>query len=450
MKTRYVRAGMPSVNIVGGGLAGLAAAAALGSAGFQVDVFESRPFLGGRATSFPVVPGDDDSELIDNCQHVLLKCCVNLLDFYTRLGVADRIHFYREFYFLEPGGRLSVLGRGSLPAPFHLAPSFLRMTCLSARDKFSIARGMMALMRERRRRRDLEQITMLDWLLQKKQTPHAIDRFWGQVLVSAVNEELDRMAAAHGFQVFWLGMLARANSYEMGVPQVPLRDLYSLDAWQRMGTVRIHARSPVDRLVFREGAASGVEVSGEMRAADFHICAVPFERLGALASELGVDTTAFEHSPITGIHVWFDRPVTDLPHAVLLDRTLQWMFNKGQGRYLQFVVSASRDLLETARADVIELALGEAAEFFPRIHDAKVEKANVIKEVRATYSASPGMEAVRPDAKTVVPNVFLAGDWTRSGWPATMEGAVRSGYRAAEQVCAAAGLSGQFLLPDIA
>ncbi|HVP46929.1 MAG TPA: hydroxysqualene dehydroxylase HpnE [Bryobacteraceae bacterium] len=441
---------MPSVNIVGGGLAGLAAAAALGSAGFQVDLFESRPFLGGRATSFPVVPGDDDSELIDNCQHVLLKCCVNLLDFYTRLGVADRIHFYREFYFLEPGGRRSVLGRGSLPAPLHLTLSFLRMACLNAKDKFSIARGMMALMRERGRRRDLDQITMLDWLLQKRQTPHAIDRFWGQVLVSAVNEELDRMAAVHGFQVFWLGMLARADSYEMGVPQVPLRDLYSVDAWQKMGEVRIHARSPVERIVFRDGASTAVQISGEARAADFHICAVPFERLGALAPELGVDTAPFQHSPITGIHVWFDRPVTDLPHAVLLDRTLQWMFNKSQGRYLQFVVSASRELLETPRADVIELALGEAAEFFPRIREAKVEKATVIKEVRATYSASPGMEALRPQTKTAIPNVFLAGDWTRSGWPATMEGAVRSGYRAAEHVCAAAGLSGQFLLSDIA
>ncbi len=441
---------MPSVNIVGGGLAGLAAAAALGSAGFQVDLFESRPFLGGRATSFPVTPGDEESELIDNCQHVLLRCCVNLLDFYARLGVADRIQFYREYHFLEPGGRMSTLGRSSLPAPLHLTLSFLRMPCLTAGDKFAISRAMMALMRERGRRRDLDQITMLDWLLQKKQTPRAIERFWRQVLVSAVNEELDRMAALHGFQVFWLGMLARADSYEMGVPQVPLRELYSADAWRSMGKVRIHTRSPVDRLMFDNGSPCGVQVAGAARTADFHICAVPFERLGALAPELGVDTAAFEHSSITGIHIWFDRPVTELPHAALLDRTIQWMFNKSQGRYLQFVVSASRDLVEMPRAEVIDLALGEAAEFFPRVRDANVERASVIKEVRATYSARPGMEAVRPDAKTLATNVFLAGDWTRSGWPATMEGAVRSGYLAAEHVCAAAGQPARFLLPDIA
>jgi zeta-carotene desaturase len=441
---------MPSVNIVGGGLAGLAAAAALGSAGFQVDLFEARPFLGGRATSFPVSPADDGAELIDNCQHVLLRCCVNLLDFYTRLGVADRIRFYREFYFLEPGGQLSKLERGFMPAPFHMTSSFLRMRCLGVGDKLAIARAMAALMRERRRRSDLDRITMLEWLREKKQTPRAIQRFWRQVLVSAVNEELDRMAAVHGFQVFWLGMLARADCYEMGVPDVPLGELYSANAWGKMAQVRIHGRTLVERVVFRDGAACGLQTAAGLRTADYYLCAVPFERLSALAPDLGIDTATFEHSPITGIHIWFDRPVTGLPHAALVDRTIQWMFNKSEGRYLQFVVSASRSLVEMGRAELIELVLREAAEFFPKVGEAKVERAHVIKEVRATYSARPGMEAERPEAKTSAANVFLAGDWTRSGWPATMEGAVRSGYLAAEAVAAAVGRPARFLLPDIA
>ncbi len=324
------------------------------------------------------------------------------------------------------------------------------MPCLGVADKLAIARALLALMRERRRRTDLDQITMLDWLREKKQTGRAIERFWRQVLVSAVNEELDRMAARHGFQVFWLGMLARPTSYEMGVPDVPLRDLYSADAWNKIGHVRIHTRTPVERLVFHEGAACGIQTEGGARAADYQICAVPFERLAALAPELGIDTARFEHSPITGIHIWFDRPVTDLPHAALVDRTIQWMFNKSEGRYLQFVVSASRSLVAMGRAEVIELVLAEAAEFFPKVREAKVERAQVIKEVRATFSALPEMEAVRPDAETCAPNVFLAGDWTRSGWPATMEGAVRSGYRAADAVAAASGRVERFLLPDIA
>jgi zeta-carotene desaturase len=158
----------------------------------------------------------------------------------------------------------------------------------------------------------------------------------------------------------------------------------------------------------------------------------------------------FEHSPITGIHLWFDRPITSLPHATLLDRTVQWMFNKEGGRYIQLVVSASRNLLDLTRSQVIELALRELAEFLPEAGRAKVSKTHVVKEVRATFSAAPGTESLRPGPGTSAPNVFLAGDWTRSGWPATMEGAVRSGYIAAEAVARAANLPARFLLPDVA
>ena len=425
-----------TVLIAGGGLAGLSAAAALGAAGFEVDLFESRPFLGGRATSFPL-----GEENIDNCQHILLRCCVNLLDFYRRMGVADRIRFYREFYFIEPGGRISVLRRGRLPAPFHFTGSVLALKCLGRSDKFAIARALWAMRRERGSRTDLEHISMLDWLLQKRQTPRAIDRFWRQVLVSAVNEDLDRMAAIHGFKVFWLGFLARPDSYEMGVPAVPLGELYSTDAWTRLGNVRIHLRSAVERI-----DADGFVVAGERRTAGHYICALPFERLEAV----GLPAPNFTHSPITGVHLWFDREITTLPHATLLDRTMQWMFNKDRGRYLQLVVSASRDLTDLSRAEIIDLAVGDLRLYFPRVLDATLVKAHVIKEMRATFSAAPDTEALRPAAQTAVPNLFLAGDWTRTGWPATMESAVRSGYIAAEEVAKAAGKPDRFLLPDLA
>ena len=436
---------VPKVLIAGGGLAGLAAAAALGGAGFQVEVFEARPFLGGRATSY-TVPGESktdpsaEPETIDNCQHILLRCCVNLLNFYERLGVRDRIRFYREFYFLEPGGRISVLRRGRLPAPFHFAGAFLRMHCLSHADKTGIARALFALRRERTRRKDLDRISMLDWLLQKRQTPHAIDRFWRQVLVSAVNEDLDRMAAVHGFQVFWLGFLARSDSYEMGVPSVPLGQLYSEAAWKRLGNVRFHFRSPVERI-----DESGFLVAGERSTADHYICALPFERL----ETVGLEAPHFEHSPITGIHLWFDREITTLPHATLLDRTMQWMFNKDSGRYLQLVVSASRDLTNLSRQEIVDIAIGDLRLYFPRVKEANLVKARVIKEQRATFSAAPETESLRPTPESGLPKVFLAGDWTRTGWPATMEGAVRSGYLAAEGVAQAANRPGRFLLPDV-
>ena len=229
---------------MGGGLAGLAAASALGGSGFDVDLYEARAFLGGRATSWPV---GGEAEMVDNCQHVLLRCCVNLLDLYRRLGVENKIRFHREFRFIEPGGRTSVMKRGILPAPAHFAGSFLTLKYLGLRDKIAIARAMNAIPRERRRA-DLDRISMLDWLHEKKQTPQAIERYWRQVLVSAINEELDSMAAAHGFQVFWLGMIARADSYEMGLPEVPLRELY--DASALGPRVQLHPRA----------AVSGIEV----------------------------------------------------------------------------------------------------------------------------------------------------------------------------------------------
>lgn len=428
------------VLIAGGGLAGLAAAAALGGAGFDVDVYEARPFLGGRATSYTVpASSGEEVEAIDNCQHVLLRCCHNLMDFYNRLGSRGYIRFHREFYFIEPGGRVSVFARGSLPAPFHFAGAFLRLRFLDGTDKLAIGRAMLALRRERTRRAGLERISMLEWLQEKRQTKRAIDRFWRQVLVSAINEDLDRMAACHAFQVFWLGFLARADSYEMGVPSVPLAELYAAEAWRQFGNVRFHFRAPVIEI-----GPPGFVVNDRLEIADYYICALPFERLAAV----GLPAPPLEHSPITGVHLWFDRAVTNLPHATLLDRTMQWMFNKNAGRYLQLVVSASRILTDRSRGEIIELALSDLASFFPAVRQARLLKGHVVKEQRATFSAAPGTEALRPECRTDVPNLFLAGDWTRTGWPATMEGAVRSGYLAAEAVARAAGRKETFLILD--
>jgi squalene-associated FAD-dependent desaturase len=438
------------IAVVGGGLAGLATALAIGSAGHTVTVFEARRFLGGRATSYPLNTADENSPTIDNCQHVLLRCCTNLIDFYKRLGVKDRIQFHREFYWIEPGGRVSTMRRGLLPAPLHFTDSFARLRFLSATDKICIGQGLMAVKREFRKRTDLEHMTMLDWLREKKQTSRAIDRFWRQVLVSAVNEELDRMAAVHGLQVFYLAFLSRADSYEVGIPNVPLTQLYADEAWIKYPQIKIVHRATVGHLHVERNLVSNLIVNGEPVRAEAYVLAIPFERLAALAPNLPVDVSGFTHSPITGVHLWFDRKITELPHATLLDRTIQWMFNKHEGRHIQLVVSASRNLVEMKREDVIELALRELKEFFPQAAKAQVERAHVVKEVRATFSAAANLEERRPFSATSIPNLFLAGDWTRSGWPATMEGAVRSGYLAAEAVLGSMGETKQFLLPDVA
>jgi zeta-carotene desaturase len=445
---------MRDVLILGGGVAGLSAAAALGEAGFDVEVLEMKPFAGGRATSYPA-PGaaNEKTDTIDNSQHILLRCCVNLLDFYRRLGVRDRITFHREFFFIEPGGRTSVMKEGLLPAPLHFTESFARLSFLGIRDKIGIGRALLALRSERKTRRDLDTITMLDWLREKRQTPRAIERFWRQILVSAINEELDRMSALHGFQVMWLGFLAAPDSYQMGVPDIPLGELYSPAVWRKLPNVRFRFRTAATDVRVENGMIAGVDAAGESLTAKQYISALPYERLARLpgvAPLLGIDFSQFEPVPITGIHLWFDRPVTQLPHGTLLDRTIHWFYSKDGGRRLQLVVSASRALNPMRRDDIVDLAMKELAEFLPGVRQAKLVKAHVVKEVRATFSARPGLEALRPESSTSIPNLTLAGDWTRSGWPSTMEGAARSGHKAAERVAAALGKPARCLLPDIA
>jgi zeta-carotene desaturase len=201
------------------------------------------------------------------------------------------------------------------------------------------------------------------------------------------------------------------------------------------------------------------------------VLAVPFDALGrilpqdAVAHPLQEMIGRFETSPITGIHLWYDREITDLDHAVLLDRTIQWMFHKSRllargvetqhaaslhgPSYVELVVSSSKALVEKPRGEIIDMGVRELGEFFPAAREAKLVKATVIKEVHATYSARPGSDAYRPLATTAWPRVFLAGDWTRTGWPATMEGAVRSGYLAAEGVAQVTEKRPNFVVRDL-
>ena len=465
------------VAVVGGGLAGLAAGSVLAHSGFHVTLFERRPYLGGRASSYQH-PGT--GEIVDNCQHVLLGCCTNLIEFYQRIGVEDKIRWFDQLTFLEPGGRASVIRPSWLPAPFHTAPAFLRATCLNLADKLAIAAAMAAL--APLTPRDNGE-TFLTWLRRHGQTERAINRFWKTVLVSALNEELENVSVRSAAQVIRESFLKSASAGRMGVPTVPLSDLYSAAGGYicaRGGAVEFRCNVESFRA---EPAEVKLLVSGQEQTFDFVILAVPFDVLCRLlprtsaAEPLQQTLAHFETSPITGIHLWFDRQIAELEHAVLLDRTIQWMFHKSKllarggrglgsaaistsenaasrtkhdGSYIELVVSSSKTLVEKSRAEIIDLALKELHEFFPAARNANLLKSTVIKEVNATYSPRPGMDAYRPRPETTWPRIFLAGDWTATGWPATMEGAVRSGYLAAQCVARVAGQrNAAFLTPAL-
>jgi squalene-associated FAD-dependent desaturase len=447
-----------TVAIAGGGLAGLAAGCALAGAGFRVTLFERRAFLGGRASSYQH-PGT--GEIVDNCQHVLLGCCTNLIDFYRRTGVENRIRWYDNLTFLEPGGRASVIGPSALPAPLHTSPSFLRAACLNLSDKLAISRAMMALAPTLP---PDEGKSFLDWLHAHGQTAQAIERFWKTILVSALNEDLDRVSVPCAAQVVRESFLKSAAAGRMGVPTVPLTELYNAAGeYIRARGGEIRFRAGVES--FSAGATGATIVSnGTEENFDYLLMAVPFDVLARMLPDapdmqpLAAKLTHFTTSPITGIHLWFDREISDLDHAVLLDRTIQWMFHKsrlletrekGSGSYVELVVSCSRSLIEKSKSEIVEIAVREVQEFFPDARAAKLLKSTVIKEVNATYSPGPGMDEYRPKAATAWPRLFLAGDWTATGWPATMEGAVRSGYLAAEALSRAAQIDGKFLVQDL-
>lgn len=455
----------PTVAIAGGGLAGLAAGCALADSGFRVKLLERRPYLGGRASSYQH-PGT--GEVVDNCQHVLLGCCTNLLDFYRRAGVQDKIRWYEKLTFIEPGGRASVIAPSNLPAPLHTAPAFLRAASLNFGDKIGISRAMAALAPAipRERISDAGE-TFLDWLKRHGQTARAIDRFWKTILVSALNEDLDRMSVPYAAQVVRESFLKSAGAGRMGIPTVPLSNLYSMTGdYLRARGGEIQFRVSLESFHAETDGVSMV-ANGREEKVDFLVLAVPFDAAGrilpdtAAAAPLHAALQKFSTSPITGIHLWLDRQISELDHAVLLDRTIQWMFHKSRllqrgdengedgGSYIELVVSCSRSLVEKSKNEIVDMAVKEVREFFPRAREANLLKSTVIKEVHATYSARPGIEQYRPEPETAWPRVFLAGDWTATGWPATMEGAVRSGYLAAEALVRSTGKSAKFLVPDL-
>jgi zeta-carotene desaturase len=439
-----------SVAVIGGGVAGMSAACALAEAGFRVQLVERRPYLGGRASSY-WHPGVN--ETIDNCQHVLFGCCTNLQGFYRRIGVADRIHWTSSMTMIEPGGRRSRLGPfklGSLrlPAPLHSAPSFLNASAFTLADKLSLGRAMRAMMRPEALVDTRESLG--DWLRRHKQTEGALNRFWRLVIASALNAEIDSIAVPYAAKVIRELFLNSAEAGSMGMSTVPLSELYEAVTpyiTERGGRVLLNTN--VEGAAWDEPSRKWLICTrtGEL-VSDYMILALPFEAmqklLPHLPAEEGTEKLArqlerLEHWPICSVHLWFDREITELEHAVLLDREIHWMYNQSKlqgrgGHYIELVVSATRTFAALPREAAIQQAVSELAEFFPLVKEAKLLKVALVKEMHATFGVPPGIDWARPLAASSWPNLFIAGDWVQTGWPSTMESAARSGHLAAEEL----------------
>jgi squalene-associated FAD-dependent desaturase len=451
-----------TVIVVGAGVAGMSAACALAEAGFRVRLVERRGYLGGRASSY-LHPGV--GEVIDNCQHVLFGCCTNLVGFYKRICVLDKIRWTTEMTMVEPGGRRSVLGPSWLPAPLHGLPKLLSANAFTRSDKLALARAFRAI---------LQPIpsdsteTLAQWLARNRQTSGAIERFWKLVIASALNAEIEYIALPYAAKVIRELFMNSAHAGAMGINAVPLTELYAgVQPLLESRNSSVHLNSNIESVEWDEETSQWTVAtrSGPLTA-QFLVLALPFEAMGKLISRMppaeGADQLSRkiarqEHWPICSAHLWFDREITDLDHAVLLDREIHWLFNrsrlqpwrKEKGSYIEIEVSASRIYAARERNEAIDLTLRELAEFFPSVASARLEKAALVKEVRATFGVPPGIDEARPGAQSPWPSCFLAGDWTATAWPSTMESAARSGHLAAEALCLSVDAPQSFLVPDL-
>ena len=443
------------VVILGGGIAGIAAALDLLDAGRKVTLVEARNFLGGRAFSFT----DPNTGLVlDNGQHVIVGCCTEFLGLLERLAVRDRWFLQDRLRIpvFSRDGKGGILGNSRLPSPLHLLPSFLAYPHLSLGDKIRALAGMARARFTNRNDPKLEDITFYQWLREKGQSERAIDNLWNLVVEPTLNDNVRDVSAAMGLMIVQEGMLSAANSGNLGyareglLPSIgePARRLLT----ERGATLLL---GDAVRRVLVSHDSDGKEKRSQVDAAELasgrQVCgrafvsALPFSALQRLLPEK-VSTLEFfteigrlQWSPILNLHVLYDRPVLTEPFCAFVDSPLQWVFNRnaiagappGGGQLVTISVSAAWKHIDLPREELARTFLAEMAAAFPAAGEARALEVTVVKQREATFRCAPGAGRLRPGPDTPLSNLFLAGEWTNTGWPSTMEGAVRSGQRAA-------------------
>jgi squalene-associated FAD-dependent desaturase len=439
-----------TVVVVGGGLAGITAAVRCADAGLDVTLLESRGHLGGLTNSFR--RGGLD---VDNGQHVFLRCCTSYLALLRRLGVTDKVHLQPKLAIQVRSPRLRQpvwLRRNALPAPLHLADSVLKYRPLGLADRMRFAGAALALRGVDPAAATSDQQSFADWLGNHGQSEQAITKLWDLVGIATLNAPATGASLGLAATVFQLGLLTDAAAADIGWSKVPLRELHGDSAKERLteagaqvllGT-KVTALTPVDgrwRITAGETAFT----------ADRVVLAVPPPAAARLLPPGSVDlpqhwAEELGSSPIVNVHVVFDRRVMDEPFFAAVDSPVPWVFDRTEqsgvdgGQYLAVSLSAADDLIDVPVREIRERILPALRQVLPA-PGAEVRDFFVTRERHATFRPAPGCAALRPEAVTAADGVVLAGAWTATGWPATMEGAVRSGDAAAQALLGTTSVS---------
>jgi zeta-carotene desaturase len=433
--------------IVGGGFAGLAAGVALAEAGKRVCVFEQKPHLGGRACSFR---DPTTGSVVDNGQHLFMGCYHSTINFLKTIGTLDRVYFQPRLGvpFLDFDGRLTRLDCPNWPSPWHLCLGVLRSRSFSLSQKLEILRLGNELRRAGKDCAPTAAESVTAWLGRRGQSESLQRNFWDLLCIAAMNED-PRLASARLFErVLRLALFSSPLDSRLGIACGGLSECYTAaaTAYIEARGGRVQTRCSVKRLLISEGACRGVElVTGESITGVPIICAVPWHQLAALLpgdllrnDPFFAGVLALRPAPIISINLWFDAPITELQFAGLRGTTIQWLFNKSlilgdNEHYVSLVLSGAHEHVGRAKEELLAISLRELGAMLPAVRKAKLRHSLVIKERFATFSPSPEAEPLRPPAHTPIEQLFLAGDWTATGLPATIEGAVQSGYTAARE-----------------
>ncbi len=438
--------------VVGGGLAGITAAIALREMGVGVTLLESRPWLGGATCSF-----SRGGLAIDNGQHVFLRCCTSYRELLARLGMTGSVRVQDRFdvTVLSPGGGRARLRRAALPGPLHLGAAVARYRFLSVPQRLRVARAALAMRTLDPARKGLDSQRLGDWLSARGQDEGARRKLWDLFIVSSLNVDGDEASVPLAATVLKTALLGRADAADIGVPAVPLGVLHGRAAAGLLGRLGADVRLATKAVAverdhrtgkFRVAVTSGGDGGGAATTldADGVILAVPAGPAARLAGAAGLPRAArwqrLGTSPIVNVHVMYDRRVTRLPFAAAVDSPVQWVFDKTRsagvqaGQYLAVSLSAADSYVDVPVAALREMFLPALEQLFPAAAGASVTDFFVTRERRATFRQAPGCAALRPAAATALPGLVLAGAWTDTGWPDTMEGAVRSGRTAATEL----------------